>query len=332
MNEEITDKKFNSIYNSELKKIEAKLKNVIGKREPESLYKPCKYALESGGKRLRPFLVLISAKAVGGKFIDVYNAALALEILHNFTLIHDDIMDNADLRRGRPTVHKKFDSDTAILAGDSLIAFAYRMLLKDCRNNSINVMNRFTNGIIEVCEGQSYDKEFESKKNVSIKEYKLMIRKKTAALAETCCAIGAELGGGSKDEINNLAVFGRNLGMAFQLQDDFLDIFGDTNKFGKVVGGDLIEGKKTFLFLKAFESSKGKEREELEKVIRNKGIKKNQVQKYKNLYLRLNVLENTKKEINRYSDIALKAADKVKDSESKKILKYLVGTLVNRIK
>ena len=328
----MNETKFKKIYSSELKKIEIKLKKVIGNNKPESLYEPCKYALESGGKRLRPFLVLVSAKAVGGKFSDAYNAALALEILHNFTLIHDDIMDNASLRRGRPTVYKKYNSDTAILAGDSLIAYAYRLLLKDCKSDSINVMNNFTNGIIEVCEGQSYDKDFENKKNVTLDEYLLMIKKKTAALAETCCAIGAEIGGGSKEEIKNLASFGRNLGMAFQLQDDLLDVFGDEKKFGKAVGGDLIEGKKTFLFLKAYENAKGEDKKELDKFINNNGIKKNQVAKYRNLYLKLNVAEDTKREINKYSNLSIRAARKVKDEESRQILEHLVSSLIDRIK
>ena len=328
----MNETKFKKIYSSELEKIETKLKKVIGNNKPESLYEPCKYALESGGKRLRPFLVLVSAKAVGGKFSDAYNAALALEILHNFTLIHDDIMDNASLRRGRPTVYKKYNSDTAILAGDSLIAYAYRLLLKDCKSDSINVMNNFTNGIIEVCEGQSYDKDFENKKNVTLDEYLLMIKKKTAALAETCCAIGAEIGGGSKEEIKNLASFGRNLGMAFQLQDDLLDVFGDEKKFGKAVGGDLIEGKKTFLFLKAYENAKGEDKKELDKFINNNGIKKNQVAKYRNLYLKLNVAEDTKREINKYSNLSIRAARKVKDEESRQILEHLVSSLIDRIK
>ena len=327
-----TDLRFKKFYEKELQQIEKRISNLFRDSKPKSLYEPCAYALNTGGKRLRPFLVLLSAKAVGGKISKVYNAALAVEILHNFTLIHDDIMDNADVRRGRPSLHKKYDVNTAILAGDNLIAIAYQHLLKDCDNNAKHVMNTFTKGVVEVCEGQSYDKDFETRRKVTIEEYTLMIKKKTAALAEMCCSIGAELGGGTKEEINNMSVYGRNLGLAFQLQDDLLDVFGDEKEFGKAVGGDLMEGKKTFLFLKAVEKAKGKEKEDLLKVIKNKGIKKNQVDKYKNIYLKLGVFEDTKKEIKKYSTNALRAVSKVKNKESGEILNWLTHTLVDRIK
>lgn len=327
MNEQQIEK----FYRSEVSVIEKKLRTAFINSEPKSLYDPCAYALESGGKRLRPFLVLISAKAVGGKTKDVYNAALAVEILHNFTLIHDDIMDNADKRRGRASLHKIYDENTAILAGDNLMAVSYKYLTKDCKNNVPEIVDHFTQGIIEICEGQSYDKDFELKKNVTIEEYLSMIEKKTAALAEMCCCIGAKIVGGSKSEVKNMAEYGRNLGMAFQLQDDLLDIFGDEKEFGKKVGGDLIEGKKTYLFLKALEKAKGEDKKMLQKVIENKGVRPNQVNKYKSLYSRLDVFEETKKEIRKYSKNALNCVSKVKDSESKDILNWLTHKLVDRI-
>lgn len=327
----MTEKQISNYYKNEILKVEKKLREAFIKSLPKSLYDPCTYALESGGKRLRPFLVMMAAKAAGGKVSDVYNAALAVEILHNFTLIHDDIMDNADIRRGRASLHKKYDENTAILAGDNLMAVAYLYLTKDCKNNVNEIVNHFTQGIIEICEGQSYDKDFELKKTVSIDEYLLMIEKKTAALAEMCCYIGAKIVGGSKSEVNNLASYGRNLGLAFQLQDDLLDIFGDEKEFGKTVGGDLVEGKKTFLFLKALEKSKGEDRKLLQKVIDNKGIKKNQVAKYREVYEKLGVIEDTKKEIRKFSKNALKCVGKVKDSEAREILFWLTHKLVDRI-
>jgi geranylgeranyl diphosphate synthase, type II len=327
----MTDKRIEQYYQSETKKIEQKLNNSFRRNLPKSLYDPCQYALETGGKRLRPFLVIMSAQAVGGKPKSVYNAAMAVEILHNFTLIHDDIMDNADIRRGRISLHKKYDENTAILAGDNLMAIAYQYLTKDCKNNVNEIINHFTQGIIEICEGQSYDKDFELKKNVTIDEYLLMISKKTAALVEMCCFIGAKIVDGTDSEVKNMANYGRNLGLAFQLQDDLLDIFGDEKKFGKTVGGDLVEGKKTFLFLKALEKSKGEDRKLLNKVIVNKGIRKNQISKYRVLYEKLGVIDETKKEIRKYSKNALKCVSKVKQPEAREILYWLTHKLVDRI-
>jgi geranylgeranyl diphosphate synthase type II len=240
-------------------------------------------------------------------------------------------MDNADIRRGRSSLHKMFDENTAILAGDNLMAISYLYLIKDCKQNVNEIVNHFTQGIIEICEGQSYDKDFEFKKNVSIDQYLLMIQKKTAALAEMCCYIGAKIVGGTNSEVNNLAKFGRNLGMAFQLQDDLLDIFGDEKQFGKSVGGDLVEGKKTFLFIKALEKARGEDKRLLKKVITNKGIRKNQVPKYKSIYEKLGVIDDTKKEIRKYSKIALKCVAKIKNPEAKEILNWLTHKLVDRI-
>jgi geranylgeranyl diphosphate synthase type II len=327
----MTTRQIEQLYKREITKVEIRLQSVCKNKEPQSLYKPCSYALETGGKRLRPFLVMMAAKAVGGKIKDVYNAAIAVEILHNFTLIHDDIMDNADIRRGRSSLHKMFDENTAILAGDNLMAISYLYLIKDCKQNVNEIVNHFTQGIIEICEGQSYDKDFEFKKNVSIDQYLLMIQKKTAALAEMCCYIGAKIVGGTNSEVNNLAKFGRNLGMAFQLQDDLLDIFGDEKQFGKSVGGDLVEGKKTFLFIKALEKARGEDKRLLKKVITNKGIRKNQVPKYKSIYEKLGVIDDTKKEIRKYSKIALKCVAKIKNPEAKEILNWLTHKLVDRI-
>lgn len=329
---ENSEEKFTLIYKKEIEKIDHKLSRVFINKKPSSLYEPCRYIIDGGGKRLRPFLVLLSSSAAGGKFNQVYNAAIAVEILHNFTLAHDDIMDNADLRRGRPTMHKKYDINTAILAGDNMNAVAYHYLLKDCMNNDKQVLQKFTDGIIEICEGQSYDKEFELRSDVTIDEYLKMIKKKTAALAEICCSIGARIGGGTEPIIKALEGYGRNLGMAFQLQDDLLDIFGDEAEFGKKVGGDLIEGKKTYLFLKALESSDGKDRAALEDVIRNKGVKNNQVGFYKDLYFRLGVIDETQSQIKKYTSMALKSLKPVKNNIARQMMIWLANSLIKRSK
>ena len=324
--------KYNSyinIYEQERKKINDILSNALIKRKPESLYKPGTYILSSGGKRLRPLLVLLSAKSVGGQFKDAYNAAAAVEMLHNFTLVHDDIMDNADKRRGRLTLHKKYDHNTAILTGDSLLSIAYEYLLKDCNGNAKEVISSFTHGLIEVCEGQSMDTDFESRKNVSLSEYLIMITKKTAAMAEMCCRIGALLGGGNKSKVNALGNFGLNLGIAFQIQDDLLDISADEKEFGKTIGGDLMEGKKTYLFLKALEKAKGEDSKRLQKVIQRNGIRRNQVHIYKELYNKLGVLDDAKKEIKSYTKKALNSL-KVLDEKERKIFIWLADSLINR--
>jgi geranylgeranyl diphosphate synthase type II len=322
-------RKFISLYEIEKNKVNKILSLALKNRNPISLYEPGSYILNSRGKRLRPLLVLLSAKAVGGKFDYAYNAAAAVEMLHNFTLVHDDIMDNADKRRGRLTLHKKYDQNTAILAGDSLLSIAYEFLLKDCNGNAKEVISSFTHGLIEVCEGQSLDTDFELRKNVSLSEYIVMIKKKTAAMAEMCCKIGALLGGGTKQQVNALGKYGLNLGIAFQIQDDLLDISADEKKFGKTIGGDLVEGKKTFLFLEALEKSKGDDRKKLLKVIQRKGIRRNQVLNYKMIYEKLGVLDDARREIRSYTHKALRSINSLNE-ENKKIFKWLADSLIHR--
>lgn len=323
---------FFNLYEGERKKVEKIIVRAFKNREPDSLYEPVNYILSSGGKRLRPLLVLLSAKAVGGSFNNVYNASTAVELLHNFTLVHDDIMDNADKRRGLLTLHKKYDDSTAILAGDGLLAVAYEYLLKDCDGKTKEVISAFTKGLIEVCEGQSLDSDFETRNNVSIDEYKLMIIKKTAAMFEMCCSIGALLGGGSTKEIKAVSLFGKNIGIAFQIQDDLLDISGDEKKFGKKVGGDLIEGKKTFLFIEALSKAKGNDKKKLVNVIKDNGIKPGQVNIYRNIYEKLGVIDDAKEEIKMYTDKALRSLKILKKEEDRKIFSWLADSLIKRIK
>ena len=325
-------KKYASFYEREKKIIDKKLVLSIKNRNPVSLYEPASYILESSGKRLRPFLVLASAKAVGGNIKKVYNAALAVEMLHNFTLVHDDIMDNADLRRGNLTLHKKYNINTAILTGDSLLAVAYEFLLKDCNGNSKKVLSSFTKGLVEVCEGQSLDTQFEKRKIVSIDEYIEMIRMKTASLIQACCEIGANLSDGKPADIKALSDYGKYLGIAFQIQDDLLDITADKVEFGKRIGGDLIEGKKTYLFLKALEKAKGKDRVSLQKIIKNNGIRPEEVKIYKNMFENLGVLDDARKAIYFYSGKALKSVNKLSTKNELGIFHWLTDILIKRNK
>jgi geranylgeranyl diphosphate synthase type II len=325
-------KKYISFYECEKKIIDKKLAGVLLNRKPKTLYSPASYILESSGKRLRPLLVILSAKAVGGKPKQVYSAAVAVEMLHNFTLVHDDIMDNADLRRGNLTLHKKYNLNTAILAGDSLLAVAYEYLLKDCNGNAKYAISSFTKGLVEVCEGQSLDTEFEKRKSVLLDEYIIMIRKKTAALIQMCCELGAYLANGNTNDIKSLSNFGNNLGIAFQIQDDLLDITADKVEFGKMIGGDLMEGKKTFLFIKALEKSKGKDKEDLLKVVVNKGIKSNQIAKYKKLYEDIGVIEDAKAAIRYFTNKALRSVDKLSNKNEIGIFYWLADSLIKRNK
>ncbi len=325
-------KKYILFYERERKIIDKKLALALKGRNPASLYQPASYILESSGKRLRPLLVLLSAKAVGGNIKNFYNAALSVEMLHNFTLVHDDIMDNADLRRGNLTIHKKYNLNTAILTGDILAAVAYEFLLKDCKVNAKQALDSFTKGLVEVCEGQSLDTEFETRKNVSLPEYIEMIEKKTAALARMCCELGAYLAAGSKNDIKALSNYGKYLGIAFQIQDDLLDIIADKSEFGKRIGGDLVEGKKTFLFIEALEKAKGKDKDDLLKVVANKGIKENQIEYYKNLYEKLGVIDDAKDAIRSYTSKALRSINKLSNKSEVEIFYWLADSLIKRNK
>jgi len=323
---------FKSLYNLQQTRIEKILKNTLNERKPSSLYAPGAYILNNPGKRLRPLLVIFSANAVRGNYKNAYNAAAAVEILHNFTLVHDDIMDNADKRRGLLTVHKKYDINTAILVGDSLLSIAYELLLKDLTTQVKDVVTTFNNCVIRVCEGQSLDKEFELRKSVSIEEYLDMITKKTAAMTEMSCKIGAQIAGGSNAEIKGLSNYGKYLGIAFQIQDDLLDITGDENDFGKVIGGDLLEGKKTFVFLHALRLAKGKQKQELLGIIKNKGIKPYKIPHFRRIYENLGVLDLSRAEVRNYLKKAIDSLHSITNPMGKEMLVVLANSLLNRAK
>ncbi|NUN08757.1 MAG: polyprenyl synthetase family protein [Ignavibacteriaceae bacterium] len=324
--------KFTKLYKNERIKIDKKIIGVFKNRKPASLYEPASYIMVNPGKRLRPFIVLACAKAVGGKFSDAYNAAVAVELLHNFTLVHDDIMDNADKRRGLLTLHKRYDLSTAILVGDSLLAIAYEYILKDVSDKHKQVVGLFTRGLVEVCEGQSLDKIFETRERVTIEEYMEMIKKKTALLVEMCCSIGAHLGGGSKQQIKALENYGLNLGIAFQIQDDLLDITAQEAEFGKVIGGDLIEGKKTYLFLKALQKATGANKKKLLQVILNKGIKPEEVNLFRDLYEELGVLKDAREEIAKFTSKSLKSLKLIPQRKDRELLEWLAHSLIKRTK
>ena len=222
-------------------------------REPKNLYEPIDYILQLGGKRMRPILTLMVADIFSGEFKKALPAALAVEVFHNFTLVHDDIMDDAPLRRGKETVHEKWDTSTGILSGDAMLILAYQYFENYEPEVFQKLAKLFSKTALEVCDGQQLDVDFETRKNVSIDEYMNMIRLKTSVLVAAALKMGAIVAKTNDENADLIYDFGLNLGLAFQLQDDYLDTFGDPETFGKQVGGDIIENKKTFLYLKALE-------------------------------------------------------------------------------
>jgi len=239
------------------------LKSSLSEKEPVNLYEPISYILQLGGKRLRPVLVLIAAEACGTSYKKALDAALAIEVFHNFSLVHDDIMDDAPLRRGKATVHEKWDINTGILSGDAMLIKAYQLFENYEGHQFKELAKLFSRTAIEVCEGQQYDIDFETRDDVSIEEYLTMIEYKTAVLVGASLEMGAIVANAPKSLQKEIYEYGRLIGIAFQLQDDYLDAFGDPKTFGKQVGGDIIENKKTYLYLQALKNLPEQEAEQL---------------------------------------------------------------------
>jgi geranylgeranyl diphosphate synthase type II len=250
-----------------LNDLQAKINDGVNKLSfplhPAELYEPIKYILSLGGKRMRPSLLLMACDLFGGDPDKALSPALAIEVFHNFTLMHDDIMDNAPLRRGKTTVHEKWNKNVAILSGDVMLVESYKLMMQVHPNLLGQVLSIFNNTAVGVCEGQQFDMKFEQRNDVHIDEYINMIRLKTAVLLGGALKIGAIIGGAGEQDAVLLQTFGEQLGVAFQLQDDILDVYGDPEKFGKQVGGDILANKKTFLLLKALELADGKQTAEL---------------------------------------------------------------------
>ncbi|MCQ2335677.1 MAG: polyprenyl synthetase family protein [Paludibacteraceae bacterium] len=256
--------------------IEEAIRSNAWKREPNGLYEPIEYVLSLGGKRIRPCLTLMACNLFSNDLTDAVTAGLALEVFHNFTLLHDDVMDKADTRRGYPTVHKRWNENTAILSGDAMLVEAYRILSGIKSPKFTEVLDLFTKTADEVCKGQQYDMEFETRDDVSLDEYMEMIRLKTAVLLAASLKIGAILGGATDSQAQLLYDFGIYVGLGFQLRDDYLDSFGDPVIFGKKIGGDILCGKKTFLLLTAKELAHDKTLDTLNNLLSLEDKKDNQ--------------------------------------------------------
>lgn len=232
-------------------------------QEPKELVEPITYILSLGGKRIRPVLLLMGCELFGGKAEDALPAALAIEVFHNFTLLHDDIMDKADIRRGKPCVHKKWNENVAILSGDAMTILAYQFLAKTPSPRLVELWTEFNKVAIEVCQGQQYDMNFETQASVSMDEYMEMIKLKTSVMLAGALKMGAIIGGASKEDAEHIYQFGLKIGLAFQIQDDLLDLYADQEKFGKKIGGDIRENKKTYLLIRALELASSSQKQDL---------------------------------------------------------------------
>lgn len=299
--------------------IDKAVKETAYPNAPKELYEPISYLMSLGGKRLRPALVLMATDMFGGEIKEAIPSALAVELFHNFTLMHDDIMDKAPLRRGQATVHAKWNEAVAILSGDVMFVKAYQMMIQVKPEILSSVLAIFNETAIGVCEGQQIDMNFENRTQVSIPEYLEMIKLKTAVLLGGALKIGALIGNASEQDAQHLYDFGVNLGIAFQLQDDILDVYGDPEKFGKQVGGDIISNKKTFLLIKALELAKDEKANELNYWLNLKTFdSKEKVKSVTAIYDSLNIKQLSEELMNDFADKAYQALNEIQLAENQK--------------
>ncbi|MCL2414027.1 MAG: polyprenyl synthetase family protein [Bacteroidales bacterium] len=315
-----------------LEKIQHVIETEIISKQPNLLYDPIIYSLSQGGKRVRPLLTLMGCEMFGGDVEKALYPAVGVEVFHNFTLLHDDIMDRAPVRRGQPTVYKKWNETTAILSGDAMFALAYGFMIRTDAILVQRVIQTFNRMAIGVCEGQQYDINFETQDHVTIPEYIEMIRLKTSVLLGGALEIGGIIGGANDQDLKCLCTFGENIGLAFQLQDDWLDVYSDVNVFGKIHGGDIAVNKKTFLYLKALELANADQSKQLKHYFSSVDFDaKEKFDAVLSIYNELNIGEHTKSEMQKYQDIAMNALSQISVSEqAKQRLKQLAENLLIR--
>ena len=309
------------------------LSREISLKEPQNLYAPITYILGLGGKQLRPILTLLGCDLFGEDHKKALDAAVAIEVFHNFSLVHDDIMDNAPLRRGHETVHEKWNLNTGILSGDAMLILAYQFFENYDAHTFQQLAKLFGKTALEVCEGQQYDVDFETKTDVTIPQYLKMIEYKTAVLIAAALQMGAIVANASITEQEAIYQFGKNLGLAFQLQDDYLDVFGDPKTFGKQVGGDIIENKKTFLYLIAIENSNPEDKALLKALFANSPENPNEkIEVVKSIFERSGAAQAIKSEIASYTEKANTILEKLNlPQEKKALLKTISLELMGRV-
>lgn len=288
-------------------------------RRPSSLYDPIEYVLSLGGKRIRPVLMLLAYNLYRENPESILMQAVALETYHNYTLLHDDLMDNADMRRGHDTVHKKWDANKAILSGDSMLVLAYQRMQQCDARHLKAVLEVFTETALEIGEGQEYDMAFETRNDVTEEEYIEMIRLKTSVLLACAVQIGAILADAPEEDVKNLYKFGEQLGLAFQLQDDLLDVYGDSAVFGKAIGGDIVSNKKTYMLINAVNRSTPEQRKELMRWIEAKDFDRTEkVRAVTSLYDQIGIRQLCEQKINYYFDECRRCLAKVNISDERK--------------
>ncbi len=306
------------------------VKNIQYNAEPQNLYAPIQYILSIGGKRIRPLLMLMGYNLYKDNVDSILNNALALETYHNFTLLHDDLMDKSDMRRGHLTVHKKWNENTAILSGDTMLIMAYQLFNQGIRNEE--AWAAFIDATLGVCKGQQYDIDFETRNDVSEAEYMEMIRLKTSLLLGYALKIGAILGGADKEDQQNLYAFGEKIGLAFQLQDDWLDVYGDPKKFQKKLGGDIVDNKKTFMLIKAYQLADNAQKAELDKWMTATEFQEaEKIAAVTHIYNIVGIGQHVQKKIEELFSQALACLEKVKvNSHQKDELRHLADQLLGR--
>jgi geranylgeranyl diphosphate synthase type II len=318
-------------FQDALEIINRKIESIEYPQNQAGLYEPVAYLLALKGKKIRPALTLLACNLYQDDIDDAIYPALAWETFHNFTLMHDDVMDKADLRRGQPTVHKKWSENTAILSGDAMLILSYVFMAKSSHRDLEKLLALFSKTAAEICGGQQYDMEFESKMNISEPEYIEMIRLKTAVMIGACLKSGAIVGGAGEADQQHLYDFGINLGIAFQIKDDLLDVYGDPLVFGKKTGGDILCNKKTFLLVNALNKAEKTEKKELLSWFERKDEPDNKIEFFRNLYDELNISQQARDTITGYYKKALDAFQLVSISDEKKdILKTLAIDLMER--
>ena len=321
-------------FNQYLERVNAAIENLPYPAQPAHLYEPISYTMALGGKRIRPVLVLMACEAVGGDIEKAIMPAVGLEMYHNFTLLHDDVMDKADIRRGKPTVHVKWDDNTAILSGDAMLTMATQLIARADAAVMPQVMELFNRTAMEIYEGQQYDMDFESRGDVTVEEYIAMIRLKTSVLLGCACKMGALIGGADEATAQRFYEIGENLGLAFQLQDDMLDVWGDEATFGKAIGGDIMNNKKTFLLINAMQRATGDHKVELSLWLSTPNASRAvKVPAVTAIYDALNLRSLSLDAINRYNDEALNALSKIAISdEARSEFANFITRLVKRDK
>ncbi len=297
---------------------------------PRVVAEPVRYVLAKRGKRIRPVLLLLACKAVNGRLRDALPAGVAIELLHNFTLVHDDIMDNATSRRGRATVHTKWDQSTAILVGDELIALAYRSLMLTKGHRLQAILDALTEAFVAVCEGQGLDKEFESEPRVSLARYFSMIEQKTARIISAAAEIGALIGGGSTRQVSALRTYGFHVGRAFQVQDDLLDVVADESKFGKTVGADIVSGKKTYLLIRALERATGADRDLLARIVPQSTPTEVNVDDVRSIYEKYGILADARRRVKGETARARRALENLPSKNGRAALMRFADLLLER--